>query len=67
MRHSYKFTFQNFHEPIQIKPLNARVLQNNCLGCHQDMVHNLVAGSTTDQDSVTCVHCHADVGHGDGR
>jgi cytochrome c nitrite reductase small subunit len=65
--HSYGFTFQNFHEPIQMRQVNHRVLQNNCMSCHQDMVHNLVAGSTTDQDAVSCVHCHADVGHGPVR
>src|SRR5262245_46726052 len=65
--HSYYFTFQNFHEPIQITPGNERILQNNCMSCHKDMVHNLVAGSTTDQDAVSCVHCHADVGHGPVR
>ena len=65
--HSYGFTFQNFHEPIQITPRNRKVLQKNCMTCHADMVHNLVAGSTTDQDAVSCVHCHADVGHGPMR
>ena len=63
-RHSWAFTFQNFHEPIQIIPRNARILQGNCLSCHGDMVHQLTAGSTTDLDAVTCVHCHIDVGHG---
>jgi cytochrome c nitrite reductase small subunit len=62
--HSYGFTFQNFHEPIQIKPRNSHILQENCLKCHGGMVHNLVAGATTDKDAVTCVHCHSDVGHG---
>src|SRR5438105_1499224 len=27
--HSYGFTFQNFHEPIQIKPRNSHILQEN--------------------------------------
>jgi cytochrome c nitrite reductase small subunit len=47
-----------------IKPKNARILQENCLACHRDMVEHLVAGATTDQDAVSCVHCHAGVGHG---
>ena len=63
-RHSWAFTFQDFHEPIQMTPRNARILQNNCLGCHGDLVHPLVAGSRTAADAVSCVHCHADVGHG---
>lgn len=62
--HSWAFTFQNFHEPIRIKSRNARILQQNCLTCHEQMVHELVRGSTTDKDAVTCVHCHANVGHG---
>ena len=66
-RHSWAFTFQDFHEPIQIIPRNARILQDNCLACHGDMVHQLTAGSTTAKDAVTCVHCHADVGHGPER
>lgn len=65
--HSMGFTLQNFHEPIQIKPKNSRILQDNCLNCHQDMVHAMVAGMTTDKDAVSCVHCHASVGHGPTR
>ena len=65
--HSKGFTLQDFHEPIMIKPRNARVLQANCLRCHADIVHDLVA--TRDlarpDDAVRCVHCHATVGHGD--
>jgi cytochrome c nitrite reductase small subunit len=62
--HSKGFTFLDFHEPILIKPVNSRILQDACLGCHGDVVHDIVAGSTTDRDAVRCVHCHASVGHG---
>jgi len=62
--HSKGFTFQDFHEPIMIKAKNARILQENCLACHGDIAHALVSGSTTDQNAVKCVHCHASVGHG---
>jgi cytochrome c nitrite reductase small subunit len=65
--HSKGFTFQDFHEPIMIKPKNSRILQNNCLKCHEDLVHDIVEGSTTDITSVTCVHCHSSVGHGPTR
>jgi cytochrome c nitrite reductase small subunit len=65
--HSKGFTLQDFHEPIMIKPRNARVLQENCMRCHGDLVHDLV--STRDArrpgDTLRCVHCHAAVGHGD--
>jgi len=63
--HSKGFTLQDFPEPIMITPKNARILQANCLDCHQDMVHDLVAGVTTDLDAVSCVHCHKSVGHGE--
>ena len=62
--HSKGFTLEDFHEPIMIKPLNAYVLQQNCLRCHGDFVHEIVAGSTTDKNAITCVHCHKTVGHG---
>ena len=63
-RHSKGFTFQDFHEPIQINPRNAAILQENCLRCHGDFVHEIVRGSTTAEDAVACVHCHRGVGHG---
>ncbi len=62
--HSKGFTFQDFHEPIMIKPHNSRILQEACLGCHGGLVHEIVAGSTTDKNAVSCVHCHSSVGHG---
>jgi cytochrome c nitrite reductase small subunit len=63
-RHSKGFTFLDFHEPIMIKPGNARILQANCLRCHGEFVHDIVRGSTTAEDAVQCVHCHRGVGHG---
>jgi cytochrome c nitrite reductase small subunit len=62
--HSRGFTFMDFHEPIQIKPANAAILQESCLRCHADFVHDVVRGSTTAADAVQCVHCHRGVGHG---
>jgi cytochrome c nitrite reductase small subunit len=63
--HSKGFTLGGFHEPILIKPGNSRILQENCLRCHQDLVHDLVAGATTGRHALSCVHCHASVGHGE--
>ena len=67
--HSKGFTLQDFHEPILIKPRNAEILQNNCLRCHGDLVHDaLVAGAPGTQPAEVedgrCVHCHRGVGHG---
>ncbi len=63
--HSRGFTLQDFAEPIRIKPKNSALLQANCLRCHEPMVHALVSGARTDRDAVSCVHCHAAVGHGE--
>jgi cytochrome c nitrite reductase small subunit len=63
--HSKGFTLLDFAEPIMIKPGNSRILQENCLRCHGDLVHNLVAGMHTERDAVSCVHCHSSVGHGE--
>ena len=62
--HSKGFTLQDFHEPILIKPKNAAILQEACLHCHADFVHDIVRSSTTAGDAVSCVHCHRNVGHG---
>jgi cytochrome c nitrite reductase small subunit len=62
-RHSKAFTLMDFHEPIQITPRNSRILQDNCLRCHRDFVHDIVSSGVHGQ-GVSCVHCHADVGHG---
>ena len=62
--HSKGFTLEDFHEQIMIKEPNARILQEACLKCHGEFVHEIVAGATTAQDAVSCVHCHNNVGHG---
>lgn len=61
--HSKGFTLQDFHEPILITEKNATILQNNCLRCHQDLVHDQSLFST--EGAPRCVHCHDSVGHGE--
>jgi cytochrome c nitrite reductase small subunit len=64
-RHSKAFTLQNFHEPIQITPRNAQILQESCVRCHSDFVHELVEGARLPSgEQAQCVHCHRTVGHG---
>lgn len=62
-RHSRAFTFQDFHEPIQIGDRNAAILQANCIRCHQDMVLDLVGVGQERDSKRFCVHCHRGVGH----
>ena len=59
-RHSLAFTLGP-PDVIQIHEKNAKILQENCLGCHNNMVNHLLLA---DDKSTTCVHCHRSVGHG---
>jgi len=61
-RHTVAFTLQNFAEPIVMTQGNRDTLQENCLGCHRTLTHEMAARQP---DSVECVHCHRDVGHGE--
>ena len=66
--HSLAFTTQDYHDPIQIKPRNSRITQNACLRCHEDVVHSMMtiepdSKGSPHGESVSCVHCHASVGH----
>lgn len=63
--HSKGFTLQDFHEPIRIKPRNASTLNDNCIACHQDLTCDIVGRPAGDR--ISCVHCHASVGHGPTR
>lgn len=73
--HSKAFTLQDFPEPIRIKPSNAKVLEANCLYCHQQLVEGVIEHGTlgvptdpTQQaDLHGCVRCHQSVGHGPTR
>jgi cytochrome c nitrite reductase small subunit len=70
--HSRAFTLQSFHEPIQIKPGNAAVLERNCLRCHQTLTSEITAHGTLGTavnglqgaDLYGCTRCHSQVGHG---
>jgi cytochrome c nitrite reductase small subunit len=65
--HSKAFTLQDFHEPIMIGPRNAAILQENCLRCHGDFVHDITVMEGAAGETVSCVHCHKNVGHAPTR
>ena len=70
-RHSKGFTFQDFHEPIQITSTNSEILQQNCIRCHKQFVSS-VLGAPDEKggyptDSISCVRCHQNAGHGPTR
>lgn len=71
-RHSKGFTFNDFHEPIQMKASSRRVVVDNCLRCHAGIaadtsVHTLSPAGEPVAESADCLHCHARVGHGPTR
>jgi len=47
-----------------IKEKNARILQRNCVECHDGMVYEMFRENVNDPSAVNCIHCHASVGHG---
>jgi cytochrome c nitrite reductase small subunit len=65
--HSVAFTLQNFPEPIRIKPANAAHLQDNCLRCHGALLDDVLAHRAPAAQTLSCVQCHAEVGHGPRR
>jgi cytochrome c nitrite reductase small subunit len=70
-RHSKRFTFQNFHEPIQINKASRDVVIENCVRCHDAMTREMRMAigpnGSSDSGGVDCLHCHASVAHGPGR
>lgn len=63
--HSKAFTLQNFHEPIMIAEKSSRILQENCIACHQNVLHDSLSINTSSINNVSCTHCHKSVGHGE--
>lgn len=62
--HSYAFTTQRFHEPIQVKRKSFNDLQGNCLRCHGELVSQIAGRRTlTEDDPLNCLRCHRAVGH----
>jgi len=62
--HSRAFTMQDFHEPIQITPLNSAILERNCRSCHEALVSELVGSHAGGTEAIRCVGCHRSTGHG---
>lgn len=66
-RHSKAFTFQDFHEPIQITPHDLDIVETNCVRCHSGFVEPITSHAGMTGETVSCVKCHAGVGHGPRR
>ncbi len=64
-RHSKMFTLQNFQEPIFVQAAGQKILQDNCVRCHDMLVHDNAGGPHSERGELSCVHCHAGVAHGE--
>lgn len=60
--HSYAFTSDNFHEPIQINTRNRNITEENCRYCHQ-MVTSNITFHETENTKIQCTSCHRSAGH----
>src|SRR5690349_11465498 len=65
--HSKGFTLQDFPEPIRLRPVSLKILEANCVHCHQDLVNDILGHGRAGSETTNCVHCHAAVGHGPQR
>lgn len=61
--HSVAFTSGDFHEPIQIGPVNRKVTEQRCRECHAPVVDSIDAHAAQQQSELSCIRCHRDVGH----
>ena len=56
--HSMAFTLGNYRDVIRARPESSAVVEANCRRCHADLVEGIAHGA-----DVSCVRCHASVGH----
>jgi cytochrome c nitrite reductase small subunit len=56
--HSMAFTLGGYPEVIRARPQSSEVVEGNCRRCHGDLVESVAHGA-----GVSCVRCHASVGH----
>jgi cytochrome c nitrite reductase small subunit len=56
--HSKAFTFGGYPDVIQARPESKAIVEANCRRCHAELVDSISHGA-----GVSCVRCHASVGH----
>ncbi len=67
-RHGKLFTTGGFVEPIEVKAAGRKILQDNCVTCHESLTADMrlhgQSGAQPPGQEVACTHCHATAGHG---
>src|SRR5262245_34981851 len=61
--HSFYFTTQTFHEPIQITPPSRAITEARCRECHEPVVQAMGTPAHAGSREVSCIRCHGSVGH----
>ncbi len=61
--HGAKFTTGDYPENIRIRDSSLAVANAACLHCHGNLTNDMRAAMGAEDDSVTCTHCHQNVGH----
>ena len=69
LRHATMFTLRLEPQVIRIKEAGISVVQENCIRCHDDLVHRVSSGSLTAMhaaagEGLLCWDCHREVPHG---
>ena len=69
LRHSTMFTFRLEPQVIKIKEAGINVVQENCIRCHQNVIHptsltEFKEVSSMDEKEGLCWTCHREVPHG---
>ncbi|TAK65444.1 MAG: cytochrome c nitrite reductase small subunit [Dehalococcoidia bacterium] len=62
-RHSFAFTTGRFEEPIEIKKSSLDIVEGACRSCHGNIVEAIDGPHREGDARISCVRCHADVGH----
>lgn len=60
--HGLKFSTGWYPENIQIRDVNKKVAEKNCLHCHEGLTEDVQMTRTHDTQ-VSCLKCHSEVGH----
>ncbi len=65
-RHAFMFTFRMEPQVIRIHPPGAKVVQDNCVRCHEDLLAETgsVLAATAHGTGQACWDCHQGVPHG---
>ena len=63
--HSWAFTTGNFPNEMRMHEYNRGVVEANCRRCHAQLTHQIdpLPTASGQPDAVSCLHCHATVGH----